>query len=50
MLVDPKDESIAVFRPDRTETLRGPDRVDLGDIIPGFAIDIRELFDALNLG
>ncbi len=49
LLVDPEDESIAVFRADGTRTFRGTERIDLGDVIPGFTLDIRELFDALNL-
>ena len=49
LLVDPEDESIAVFRPDETRTFRGIDRLDLAEIIPGFALDVREVFDALHL-
>lgn len=49
LLIDPEDESIAVFRPGRTSTARGDDHIDLGDVIPGFVLDVKELFDALRL-
>lgn len=48
LLVDPEDESIAVFRPEaETWTARGDDRIDLGDVIPDFELVVREVFDAL---
>lgn len=49
-LVDPGDESVLLFRLGRpTEPLRGPDRIDLGDVLPGFALAVQELFDSLRL-
>ena len=49
LLVDPEDESIAVFRPEGTTTVRAGDQIDLSDVIPAFTLDVRELFDALKL-
>jgi Uma2 family endonuclease len=49
LLVDPEDKSIAVFRSEGTITVRAGDQIDLGDVIPAFPLDVRELFDALKL-
>ena len=49
LLVDPQDRSVIVFRPDsRTSALRGEDRIDFGDVLPGFEIVVGELFDSLK--
>jgi Uma2 family endonuclease len=48
LLVDPPDESILLIRADHTTTaLRGPDRIDLEDILPGFELTVQDLFDYL---
>jgi Uma2 family endonuclease len=52
LLVNPRDRmgrSVQAFRPDgETEPLRGADRVDLGDVIPGFSFAVDELFAVLR--
>jgi len=50
LLVDPKDESIVVFRPGAAPVgLSASDRVDLGDIVPGLTLSVSEIFDSLIL-
>jgi Uma2 family endonuclease len=49
LLVDPNDESVIVFRPDAPDrALRGADVIDFGEIIHGFELAVRELFEALR--
>ncbi len=49
LLVDPDDESVIAFRPDASDRgLRGPDRIDYGDMIPGLQLVVRELFESLR--
>jgi len=51
LLVDPADESVLLFRQDAApRALRGPDPIDLADVLPGFQLTAGELFDALRLG
>ncbi len=48
LLVDPDDESIFDFRPGQPmRVLRGEDRLDLDEILPGFELTARELFDSI---
>lgn len=48
LLVNPRNESIVDFRPDRPErTLRGGERLELSPVLPGFELSVRELFDSL---
>ena len=50
LLVDPADESVLLFLPDQpTRALRGGDRIDLGDLLPGCALTVQDLFDSLRL-
>jgi len=50
VLVDPGDRSVLIFRPDAPSVaLRGADVIDLGDVVPGFAIPVEELFASLRL-
>ena len=50
LLVDPTDESVLVFRPGSVPTgLHDADQIDLGDILPGFALTVRDIFDVLTL-
>ena len=49
VLVDPDDESILVFRRDANPlALRGTDRIDLDEVLPGFESTAQELFESLN--
>jgi Uma2 family endonuclease len=50
VLVDNKDRSIFVFRPGaEPQTIRGEDVLDLGFVVPGFAISADELFASLRV-
>ncbi len=50
LLVDPSDESVLVFRRDQIPlTCHGSDKIDLGDVIPGFQISAQEIFAELFL-
>ena len=49
LFVHPQDRSVRAFRRDmETAPLRGADRVDLGDVTPGFSFSVDELFAALR--
>jgi len=49
LLVDPAYESVLAFRPgDRVSALHGPDRIELGDVLPDFELTVEELFGALR--
>ena len=46
--VDPNDESVILFRPGATPVvLRGPDQLDLGDIIPDLIVPVDRFFAML---
>lgn len=48
LLLDPDDESILLFRPGQPLiTMRESNPVDVSDVLPGFALVVRELFEAL---
>ena len=48
LLVDADDESVLLFRPGQPPlALRGTDRLDLGEILPGFEVTVAELFATL---
>jgi Uma2 family endonuclease len=50
LLVDPKDDSVFLFRPNALpQALRGDERIDLTDVVPGFELTVREVFDSLKL-
>jgi Uma2 family endonuclease len=50
LLVDPDDDSVLVFRHDETaRALRGADGIDLGDLLPDFALTVEELFASLRM-
>jgi Uma2 family endonuclease len=50
LLVDPADRSVLSFRPDRVPTsLVDSDRIDVDDLLPGFALTVRQLFDSLRV-
>jgi Uma2 family endonuclease len=41
-LIDPLDGTVEVYRPGReTEILRKPERIDGGDVLPGFVLELR---------
>src|SRR5207248_11679550 len=50
LLVDPDDASVLVFQPDaRPSVLRGADKIDVSEVLPGFELSVEELFASLNL-
>ncbi len=50
LLVDEKKRIVLAIRPDRAMlSLSGDDAIDLADILPGFALTVRQLFDTLRL-
>jgi hypothetical protein len=41
---------VLIFRPDAVPVARsGPEQIDLGDILPSFALTVEELFDTLRV-
>ena len=47
LVVDPEDKSVYAVRPGQpTQALRGNDRIDLDDVLPGVALTVNELFEA----
>jgi Uma2 family endonuclease len=50
LLVDPQDETILVFRPDRIPLhLQGEEQIDLTDVLPGFSLTAQQIFESLVL-
>ena len=50
LVVNPKQRSVTLGRVDESlTTLRGSDRIDLDDVLPGFELTVQELFDILRL-
>ncbi|HYU17562.1 MAG TPA: Uma2 family endonuclease [Chloroflexota bacterium] len=50
LLVEPRDDTVSRFRPGlREQMLRGSDRIDLDEVLPGFQLTVQELFDSLSL-
>ena len=50
LLVNPRTETINVFRPDTSmRVLHEADRIDLDAVLPGFQLTVRELFDTLRV-
>lgn len=50
LLVDPYDQSVMVFRSgQQVKVLDGGESIALGDVLPGFALTVRELFDSLRI-
>jgi hypothetical protein len=48
LLVDPADESVLAFRPNRQASAwRASDRIDLGEILPDFELIVEQLFASL---
>jgi Uma2 family endonuclease len=49
LLIDPRNESVILVRPDSvSDALRGEQRIDLGEVLPGFELTVSELFAALR--
>lgn len=49
LLVNPRDESVRLFRPGvGPVVLRGTDAVEVGDILPDFHLTVADLFSALS--
>jgi Uma2 family endonuclease len=49
LLVDPADESVLAFRPDRQASAwRGPDRIDLSEVLPDLELTAEQLFASLR--
>ncbi len=47
--IDPRKRRVTVYDPDGTKTvLDGGDRLDGGDVLPGFSLELRELFAELD--
>jgi Uma2 family endonuclease len=50
LLVDPDDESVVLFRRDTAAVaLRGPDPIELDEVLPGFKLTVAELFKSLRM-
>jgi Uma2 family endonuclease len=48
LLVDADDETIYAIRPGQPlRVLRGDDRIDLDDVLPGFELTVQALFDSI---
>jgi Uma2 family endonuclease len=48
LLVDPDEETVLVFRPDRPlQLLQGADQIVLDDLLPEFDLTVQGMFDAL---
>ncbi len=50
LLVDPSNRSIVVFRSDHLPSVgRGPDEIDVADVLPGFQLTVERLFAAMTI-
>lgn len=48
LVVDPDDETVYAIRPGQPlRVLRGDDRIDLDDVLPGFDLTVHALFDSI---
>jgi Uma2 family endonuclease len=49
LVVDPDHETMLRFRPDAVpDFLRGDDRIDLDEVLPGFELTVNQLFSSLR--
>jgi Uma2 family endonuclease len=49
VIVVPEDRAVLAFRPDQPlRILQGDDRIDLDDVLSGFELTVRALFEAIN--
>ena len=50
LLIDPVDKSVLSFRPNQIlASLTDSDRIDLDDILPGFELTVKDVFDLLRV-
>lgn len=50
LMVNPRDSSVTIFRPDEPPiVLRGDAVIDVSEVLPGFELTVKSLFDALTL-
>jgi Uma2 family endonuclease len=50
LLVDPDDESVLLYRPNHAPlALRGPDRIIVDEVLPGFELAVADLFASLRM-
>jgi Uma2 family endonuclease len=50
LLIDPRERSIVALRPGgQIQAFRRAGQIDLGDAIPGFVLDVAELFSLLHI-
>jgi Uma2 family endonuclease len=50
LLIAPRGRSIRVFRAgEETDALRGPDRIDFSQLVPGFALTVDDIFRPLQV-
>ena len=46
LLIDPLDRRVYIYRPDsEVQTLENPDTISADPILPGFTLDLREIWD-----
>jgi Uma2 family endonuclease len=51
LIVDPADESVLAFRPDRpASSWSGSDRIDVREVLPDFELSVDQLFASLRMG
>ncbi len=51
LVVDPRRRTVRAFRPSSDSgPLRGLDRIDLGDVLPGFTFVVQDLFASIDIG
>ena len=49
LLIDPADRSVLAFRPDEPAVAwHGPDRIEMPEVLPDFALTVQGLFDSLR--
>ena len=49
--MDPDDESVLLFRPNQSPRgLKGPDLIDVADVLPCMELSVQHLFDSLLMG
>lgn len=50
LLIDPQDESVAVYRPGAAAVVsQAPEILDLDDVVPGLRLTVEEIFAALRI-
>jgi Uma2 family endonuclease len=48
LIVDPDDEAILAFRPGQpVRVLQGDDRIEIDELVPGLALTVKEMFEAI---